>query len=111
MPIDTETALPAVTLVAAKLHLRVDHDSEDALIETLILAATQAAEHELQRALLTRGSQTGYGDEETDVPEGIRQWILLHVGYWYANRETAAAMNFEPLPYVGRLLDPFRTWA
>lgn len=111
MPVNTATAVPAVTLADAKAHLRVEHADEDELINNLILAATQAAEHELQRVLITRGDQTGYGASPADVPVGIRQWLLLNVGYWYANRESASMQQLEPLPFVGRLLDPFRTWA
>lgn len=44
----------AVTLEEAKLHLRVDHDEEDALIERLILAATEDAEAFQGRSLTTR---------------------------------------------------------
>jgi len=44
----------AVTLADAKLHLRVDASDEDALIAALIVAATQAAEQEIGRALITQ---------------------------------------------------------
>lgn len=43
-----------VSLTTAKLHLRVDHSADDALITTMIVAARQQAEHELQRALVTQ---------------------------------------------------------
>lgn len=109
MAIDTTTALPAVSLATAKLHLRVDHNDEDTLIDALILSATQLAEHELQVGIITRSGTAGFGGID-DVPEVIKQWILVHVGYWYANREAASDANLQPLPYVGRLLDPYRTW-
>lgn len=95
MPVDTSTAVPAVTLADAKAHLRVEHANEDGLINNLILAATQAAEHELQRVLITRGSQTGYGAAPADVPVGIRQWLLLTVAYWYENRKASINANIR----------------
>ena len=53
----------------------------------------------------------GYGNEPTDVPEGIRHWILLRVSSLYENREEVAVMqrgNVSSLPYVDSLLDPYR---
>ena len=49
MTIDTSTAVGAVSLEAAKEHLRVDWHGDDDLIRSLVLAATQMAAHELQR--------------------------------------------------------------
>lgn len=43
-----------ITLEAAKLHLRVDHDDEDAYIERLIVAAREWAENVQKRALTRR---------------------------------------------------------
>lgn len=45
---------PAVSVAEAKLHLRADPDvtDEDALIAAMVAAATQQAEHELQRAVM-----------------------------------------------------------
>jgi uncharacterized phiE125 gp8 family phage protein len=57
MPIQ-RTAQPAIepiTLAEAKLHLRVDHSEEDALISALIAAARTECENRLQRTLITTG--------------------------------------------------------
>lgn len=53
----------------------------------------------------------GYGPAATDVPEGIRQWILLRLSTLYNNREEVAVLprgKVEPLPFVDGLLDPYR---
>ncbi|MBS6615393.1 MAG: head-tail connector protein [Sutterella wadsworthensis] len=108
--IDTSTAKSAVTLEDAKLHLRVDHSADDALIEALCLSATQMAEHELQRGLISREGTAGYGAEPSDVPAAIRQWILIQVAHYYEHREATVEGAVTPLPKLHALLDPFRTW-
>lgn len=53
----------------------------------------------------------GYGDVATNVPEGIRQWILMRLSTLYRNREDVAVLTkgkVEELPYVDALLDPYR---
>lgn len=55
--------------------------------------------------------QAGYGPAATDVPEGIRQWMLLRLTTLYNNREEVAVLprgKVEPLPFVDGLLDPYR---
>ena len=110
MGVEVSTALPAVTLDEAKLHLRVESTADDDLISALILACTQMAEHELQRGLVTREGTEGYGDSPEAVPVAIRQWILVHVAYYYEHRTSATEGALSPLPFVSALLDPFRTW-
>lgn len=51
--ITAPTALP-VSLVDAKLHLKVDHDADDALITLMLKAAARSAEQELNRALMSQ---------------------------------------------------------
>lgn len=109
--IDTSTAKSAVTLEDAKLHLRVDHYADDALIEALCLSATQMAEHELQRGLISREGTVGYGAEPSDVPAAIRQWILMQVAHFYEQRQAATQGELKKLPFVDALLDPYRTWS
>lgn len=171
------TIAPAVTpvsLIEAKAHLRVDSADDDALISSLIEAATshldgqgslgramitqswaqwvsQAphwvrltvgpfqsltsveyydADNALQAATLTDfeirldgdfvlikpkkgfewpGAYTrqdaikityvaGYGAAGSDVPQGIRQAILLMVGHWYENREAVSELNLKDVP-------------
>lgn len=53
----------------------------------------------------------GYGDEPEDVPQAIRQALLLLIGHWYQNRE---AVVIGPTPNqlpmaVDALLAPYRT--
>lgn len=51
--ITAPTALP-VSLADAKLHLKVDHDADDALITLMLKAAARSAEQELNRALMSQ---------------------------------------------------------
>jgi uncharacterized phiE125 gp8 family phage protein len=50
----TAPAAEPVTLEQAKLHLRVDHSSDDTLITALITAAREGAEHITGRSLITQ---------------------------------------------------------
>lgn len=51
----------------------------------------------------------GYGPAATDVPAPIRQWILLRIGTLFEHRESVAAgVTVATVPYVDRLLDPYR---
>jgi len=52
----------------------------------------------------------GYGDAAADVPQAIRQAMLLMVGHWYENREeTVATGNVQRIPLgIEALLWPYR---
>jgi uncharacterized phiE125 gp8 family phage protein len=52
----------------------------------------------------------GFGSSPADVPQSIRQWILLHVGAFYANREAVAGKQMTALPYLCGLLEPFKVY-
>ena len=51
----TQPSAEPISLSEAKLHLRVDHNDEDALISALISAARTDCEERLQRTLVTTG--------------------------------------------------------
>lgn len=68
----TPPTLAPVSLADAKVHLRVDGSAEDTLIEALISAATEDAEHVMQRAILPQ------------------QWLLT-LDNFYAGTPAAAA--------------------
>ena len=50
----TEPSVEPITLEEAKLHLRVDHATDDDLITSLIVASREQAEQLLGRALITQ---------------------------------------------------------
>lgn len=80
-----------IDLATVKEHLRVDGGDEDALIQGYLDAALSTFETFSNRTLLAP-------EAALPVPPGnalvmsksIRQGVLLLVGHWYANRETAA---------------------
>lgn len=62
-----------------------------------------------QPAAVTVIYTAGYA-AAADVPEPIRQWILLAVGDLYANREASAERPQVPQDFADRLLDPYKIW-
>lgn len=51
----------------------------------------------------------GYGAAAA-VPQEIKQWMLLQIAHWHANREAASGTKLEPLPFIDSLLDPYRVF-
>ena len=43
-----------------------------------------------------------------EVPQSIKQWMLLNIGHWYENREATSEAKREPLPFISGLLN--RDW-
>ncbi len=53
----------------------------------------------------------GYGTIAASVPAPLKQWMLLHLAHYHANREaTISGTIISPLPYADRLLDCGRVW-
>lgn len=53
----------------------------------------------------------GYADA-AEVPQEIKQWMLLRIGMLYENRESVAAgVTFAEVPFVDRLLDAHKVWS
>ncbi|SDX45168.1 phage conserved hypothetical protein, phiE125 gp8 family [Marininema mesophilum] len=53
---------------------------------------------------------SGYG-ESNDVPQPIKQAMLLMIGHWYEHREAVSETSMTTLPLaVDALLNPYRIW-
>lgn len=51
----------------------------------------------------------GFGDAKADVPEAIRNWMIIRCGQGYELREGFAPQSWVPAKdYVDHLLDPWR---
>jgi uncharacterized phage protein (possible DNA packaging) len=68
-----------VTLEEAKLYLRLDNDSEDALITSLINTAQILCENIIRKKV----------DSLEEVPGTLKIGVLYGVAYLYENREQA----------------------
>ena len=93
--------MTALTLAEVKLHLRVDSDAEDSLIQQYMAAAHDQVEQFLDRPVpwgVTSATPDG------DYPAAVRSGELLIVGDLYRNRET----NSEPGTALYALLFPYR---
>ncbi|WP_338544902.1 head-tail connector protein [Pseudomonas benzopyrenica] len=92
-----------IELSRVKLHLRVDHDDEDDLIQGYLAAASAYVEQHCDRTLVEANPT---GPEQMLLTKDVEQAMLLLVGHWYANREAVvigAAPAAVPLA-VDRLL-------
>ena len=44
------------------------------------------------------------------IPSPVRQWMMLHVGHWYRNREAASEKTLVPVPFGDSLIYPYKIW-
>lgn len=91
-----------LTLATTKLHLRVDHNDEDALIQSLMDTATAACADYLNMPA---------ADLVVAVPAPVKSAALLLVGALYENRESQGERPFHKNPAFEALLNPYRVHA
>lgn len=85
--------MPLITLEEAKLHTRIDHEDEDALLLVMIGAA---------HAYVAQA--TGRTDLDTAAPPMAKQAALLVFADLYANREAQASLPLSPNKTADALL-------
>lgn len=86
-----------LTLDEAKLHCRIDHDDEDALLGALIATATTAVADYLNVTSV---------DSTAAAP--VKSAALLLVGALYEQRESQGDRQFYKNPTFENLLNPYR---
>ena len=91
-----------LTLAETKLHLRVDHSDEDALITALMDTATAACADYLNMAA---------ADLVVAVPAPVKAAARLLVGDLYSAREAVGERQFYKNPTFENLLNPYRVHA
>ena len=91
-----------LTLQETKLHLRVDHNDEDALIEALMTTATAACADYLNMEA---------ADLVVAVPAPIKSAALLLIGTLYEQRESVGERPYNRNPTFEALLNPYRVHA
>jgi len=88
-----------LTLAETKMHLRVDHAEEDALIEALMATATAACADYLNMPA---------ADLVVAVPAPVKSAALLLVGSLYEQRESVGERPYSKNPAFEALLNPYR---
>jgi uncharacterized phiE125 gp8 family phage protein len=170
------TDATGIAVEEAKLHLRVDHDDEDDLIQSLIKTAMVSATNKTGRSFApmtwekrldafpggpinlhfppvveiasieyknaagevvalssqaytlaaasdsaTLSPNAFWPEDATNIritytagfesiPEPVVQWIMLHVGNWYKNREAVVSTQANELPFCESLIYPYKIW-
>ena len=91
-----------ISLDDAKLHCRVDHDEEDALLGALIATATTAVADYMNMDA---------DDVDDTAPPPVKSAALLLVGTLYEHRESQGERQFYKNPAFEALLNPYRVHA
>lgn len=79
-----------VTIAEAKAHLRVDHNADDALIDGYLVAAAEWFENETRRKFA----------EMTEVPQLLKQGVLMLAAHYYEAREGATDRRIDAVPFA-----------
>lgn len=96
-----------VTVDEVKTHLRIQHDEEDAYIESLIQQAQTAAE-DYCRVQFEPVDEEGT-PIETEVPEPVRLAVILMTSFYYENRDIPDMTTYKATRMVfDSLLYPYR---
>ena len=90
-----------LTLDEAKLHCRVDHNDEDALLGALIATATAAVADYMNAT----------EPVDSTAPAPVKSAALLLVGDLYENREAQTDRQLFRNQAFDRLLNPYRVYA
>lgn len=94
----TPPVLEPVTTAEAKLHLRVDHSTEDGLIDRLIVTARQHCEDVSRRAFITR-TYTALLDDWPASPFTLPYPPLISVGSIKYTENNVAQATFASSNY------------
>lgn len=81
-----------VSVDELKTHLRIQHDEEDSLLESLILQAQAVAENHCREAF------------ENDAPEPVRLAVILMASYFYENRDVSDKAGYTTMYAAFRAL-------
>jgi uncharacterized phage protein (possible DNA packaging) len=94
-----------INLDDVKMHLRVDDDTEDVYIGTLITGAVTFVENHIGKKFSTQPN-----DGLLVFDDNIRQAVLMIIGHWYAVRETVNVGNVvNDVPFATTaILDQYR---
>ena len=85
-----------VSVDELKGHLRVQHDEEDTLMESLLLQAQAVAENICREAF------------ENDAPEPVRLAVILMASYFYENRDVSDKTGYSTMYTAFRaLISPY----
>jgi uncharacterized phage protein (predicted DNA packaging) len=105
--------MPLIDLATAKLHTRIDHADEDALLGIYIAAAEGQVMSHLNRTVYATAGDVGSDTTGIVINGPIQAAMLLLIAHLYENREAVVGVrdagNTVELPLgVMHLLQPYR---